>query len=143
MLGHELRNPLGAISNAPTADAGRVRGGDTTRAATSSRPGPAPGGLVDDLLDVSRVVAGKVVLRLQPVELAETTRRVAALHGGPAAAPRDQVEATPVWVSATDSLEQVLTNLLATPSSNAGGRRIVVSVHPEGQHACSACATAA
>jgi len=140
MLGHELRNPLGAISNAAhLLTLAESRGGDTTRARDIiARQVQHLARLVDDLLDVSRVVAGKVVLRLQPVELAETTRRVAALHGGPRGGRHViRVEATPVWVSADPTrLEQVLTNLLANAVKyTPAGGGIVVSVHPEGQHA--------
>src|SRR6266436_3797422 len=114
MLGHELRNPLGAISNAThLLVMTESRGGDTTRARDIiARQVQHLTRLVDDLLDVSRVVAGKVVLRLQPVELAETTRRIAALHGG--GRHVIAVDATPEWVSADPTrLEQILTNLMA------------------------------
>src|SRR5204862_3206443 len=84
MLGHALRNPLGAISTAThLLVMTESRGGDTTRARDIiARQVQHLTRLVDDLLDVSRVVAGKVGLRLQPVELAETARRIAALPGG-------------------------------------------------------------
>src|SRR5438132_819063 len=114
MLGHELRNPLGAISNAThLLVMTESRGGDTTRARDIiARQVQHLTPLVDDLLDVSRVVAGKVVLRLQPVELAETARRIAALHGG--GRHVIAVDSTPVWVSADPTrLEQILTNLMA------------------------------
>src|SRR5256885_273709 len=114
MLGHELRNPLGAISNAThLLVMTESRGGDTTRARDIiARQVQHLTRLVDDLLDVSRVVAGKVVLRLQPVELAETARRIAALHGG--GRHVIAVDSTPVWVSADPTrLEQILTNLMA------------------------------
>src|SRR5207247_10745690 len=85
MLGHELRNPLGAISNAAHLLAmAESRGADTARARDIiGRQVQHLARLVDDLLDVSRVVAGKVVLGLQALELAETAHRVAALYGGP------------------------------------------------------------
>src|SRR6266850_2565308 len=114
MLGHELRNPLGAISNAThLLVMTESRGGDTTRSRDIiARQVQHLSRLVDDLLDVSRVVAGKVVLRLQPLDAAETVRRVAALHGG--GRHVIAVDATPVWVSADPTrLEQILTNLMA------------------------------
>src|SRR6266850_5312578 len=114
MLGHELRNPLGAISNAAhLLTLAESRGGDTTRARDIiARQVQHLARLVDDLLDVSRVVAGKVVLRLQPLDAAETVRRVAALHGG--GRHVIAVDSTPVWVSADPTrLEQILTNLMA------------------------------
>src|SRR5207247_2334907 len=117
MLGHELRNPLGAISSAAHV-LSRTAGSNNASARASDVIGRQVQHLariVDDLLDVSRVVAGKVVLRLQPVDLAEIARRVATLHGGPAGARHViSVHTTPTWVSADPTrLEQVLTNLLA------------------------------
>src|SRR5436309_1102096 len=140
MLGHELRNPLGAISNAAHLLAmAESRGADTTRARDIiGRQVQHLARLVDDLLDVSRVVAGKVVLRLQALELAETAHRVTALYGGPRGGRHViRVEATPVWVSADPTrLEQVLTNLLANAVKyTPAGGEIVLSVQPEGQRA--------
>ena len=136
MLGHELRNPLGAISSAAhVLTLAEARGADTTRAREIiARQVQHLARLVDDLLDVSRVVAGKVVLRLQPLEVAETARRVAALHGGRHVIT---VQATPVWVSADPTrLEQVVTNLLANAVKYApAGSEIVVSVGPEDRQA--------
>ncbi|MFX8203568.1 histidine kinase dimerization/phospho-acceptor domain-containing protein, partial [Acinetobacter baumannii] len=65
MLGHELRNPLGAISNAVhildrVEDA---RGQSATHAREIiTRQVQHLGGLIDDLLDVGRVVTGKIRL---------------------------------------------------------------------------------
>ena len=64
MLGHELRNPLAAISGAVTL---LERGGaDTARTARYleivRRQNLHLGHIVDDLLDVSRLMAGKIML---------------------------------------------------------------------------------
>jgi signal transduction histidine kinase/CheY-like chemotaxis protein len=75
MLGHELRNPLGAIRLAgellgqPADDSQRER-----QRAIIERQTRHLARLVDDLLDVARVTYGKVALRLQPVSLAEVLR---------------------------------------------------------------------
>jgi PAS domain S-box-containing protein len=72
MLAHELRNPLAPIRNAlhvmqmPGADAeavGRAREMTERQVKQMVR-------LVDDLLDVSRIMRGKIELRKEPVELA-------------------------------------------------------------------------
>ncbi len=137
MLGHELRNPLGAISNAAhLLVMTESRGDDTTRARDIiARQVQHLTRLVDDLLDVSRVVAGKVVLRLQPVELAETARRIAALHGG--GRHVIAIDSTPVWVSADPTrLEQILTNLMANAVKyTQPGGEIAVSVGRERERA--------
>src|SRR5207247_8526852 len=140
LLGHELRNPLGPISNAAHLLAmAESRGADTTRARDIiGRQVQHLARLVDDLLDVSRVVAGKVVLGLQALELAETAHRVAALYGGPRGGRHViRVGATPVWVPADPTpLELVLTNRLANAVKyTPAGGEIVLSVQPEGQRA--------
>jgi signal transduction histidine kinase len=140
MLGHELRNPLGAISSAAHV-LSRTAGGNNATARASDIIGRQVQHLariVDDLLDVSRVVAGKVVLRLQPVDLAEIARRVATLHGGPAGARHViSVHTTPTWISADATrLEQVLTNLLANAVKyTPPGGEITVTVRRDGNHA--------
>jgi len=71
MLAHELRNPL-----APIRNAAHVLGSMETQAPrvkwvreTIERQVEHLTRLVDDLLDVSRIVRGKVVLKREPVEL--------------------------------------------------------------------------
>jgi PAS domain S-box-containing protein len=129
MLGHELRNPLGAISSAAQVLAlAEARGADTTRPREIiQRQVQHLTRLVDDLLDVSRVVAGKVVLRPQPVDLADVARRVATLHGGRHALT---LHTRAVWVSADPTrLEQIVTNLLANAVkyTPAGGEIVVAT----------------
>ncbi len=131
MLAHELRNPLGAISNAghvldqsPSADP-RTR----ELVAVIGRQSRHLSRLVDDLLDVSRLTRGKIELRKQPVELrsivegaVETTRPMMERQGhhltvslpGPA-----------VWLKADATrIQQVLANLLSNAAkfTDPGGR---------------------
>ena len=136
MLGHELRNPLGAISNAAhvlglVENAGHL----VVRAqGIISRQVVQLGRVVDDLLDVSRVTSGKIALEPRPLDLAELARRVAALIGPPHVV---LVDATEVWVDADAArLEQVMVNLLqnAVKYTPAGGE-IRVLVTPEGRDA--------
>jgi PAS domain S-box-containing protein len=140
MLGHELRNPLGAISSAAHVLA-RTAGSNnaTTRASEIiGRQVQHLARIVDDLLDVSRVVAGKVVLRLQTVDLGEIARRIVAQHGGPAGGRHNiTAETTAVWVSADPTrLEQVLTNLLANAVKyTPAGGEITVGARREGNWA--------
>jgi len=140
MLGHELRNPLGAISSAAHV-LSRTAGGHTATMRASEIIGRQVQHLsriVDDLLDVSRVVAGKIALRLQPVDLGEVARRVTTLHGGPAGSRHVvSVHTAPAWVSADPTrLEQVLTNLLANAVKyTPAGGEITVTVQRDGDHA--------
>jgi len=141
MLGHELRNPLGAISNAAhvlglAGDAGPL----VARAqGIISRQVRQLGRVVDDLLDVSRVTSGKITLERQPLDLAELARRGVALVGTLEGAQRRTitVEAEEVWVEAdAGRLEQVLVNLLdnAVKYTPPGGE-IGVTVRRDGQDA--------
>jgi signal transduction histidine kinase len=87
MLGHELRNPLAAIMNAKLlADrvAAREGGSADGPAAELQRPLAIIDRqirhltqLVDDLLDVSRVTSGKIVLKPTDVDLVPLVRTVA------------------------------------------------------------------
>src|SRR4029077_7505822 len=77
MLGHELRNPLGAITTAlhvidlcgPLDDRS-----DEARAIIRRQVGQLVR-LVDDLLDVTRLATGKVSLSLRRIDLAAVARR--------------------------------------------------------------------
>lgn len=71
MLSHELRNPLSPILTA--LQLMRLRGTDGTERERTiiERQVKHLVGLVDDLLDVSRITTGKVTLHKTPVELAD------------------------------------------------------------------------
>jgi PAS domain S-box-containing protein len=140
MLGHELRNPLGAISSAAHVLARTAAGNNSTVRASEiiGRQVHHLARIVDDLLDVSRVVAGKVALRLQPVDLGQVARRIATLHGGPAGSRHViSVHTAPVWVSADPTrVEQVLTNLLANAVKyTPAGGEIAITVERDGDRA--------
>src|SRR5262245_3760166 len=126
MLGHELRNPLGAITGAlhviDLCSPGDER--SVQARAIVTRQVRHLVRLVDDLLDVTRLTTGKITLSLQPVDLAAVTRR--AVGALTATAPGRRVEcraAEPTWIAADETrLEQILTNLLGnamkfTPAS--------------------------
>ena len=71
MLGHELRNPLAPILTAlQLLQLRGVEGGERERTIIERQVRHLVG-LVDDLLDVSRITRGKVRLNLEPVELTD------------------------------------------------------------------------
>jgi len=81
MLAHELRNPLAAITTAHTIldryaarDPGEARAREIAIRQTTQL-----GRLVDDLLEVSRVMHGTIVLHREPVDLAELVAQAAEL----------------------------------------------------------------
>ena len=130
MLGHELRNPLGAISTAvqvlnrigsPSPEAAEMREMIERQAAHLTR-------LVDDLLDVSRVHSGRIALQREPSDLNEIARQCLQACEGMVVAQRHQVTFTPSPEPVTVDvdpirMEQVINNLLtnAIKYTPAGG----------------------
>jgi signal transduction histidine kinase/CheY-like chemotaxis protein len=128
MLGHELRNPLGAIASALGLlnAAGRTEQMAERARAVIGRQVQHLSRLVDDLLDVSRVITGKVLLTRRPLDLAGLV--TSAVNGWQASGRLDRhavsIEASPVWVDADETrMEQVLSNLVgnALKYTPAGG----------------------
>jgi signal transduction histidine kinase/CheY-like chemotaxis protein len=74
VLGHELRNPLSPLLTALELLRLKGRSGDLEWEVIE-RQARHLSRLVDDLLDVSRVAAGRVTLRLAPVELARVVEQ--------------------------------------------------------------------
>jgi PAS domain S-box-containing protein len=70
-VSHELRTPLNAILGwSHLLSSGRVNGSTATRAIEAiERNARAQAQLVEDILDVSRVITGKLRLRIGPVDL--------------------------------------------------------------------------
>ncbi len=116
MLGHELRNPLGTITNA-LAVLNRRMGDEELRRFTTiiGRQATHLTRLVDDLLDVARVTSGKIDLRREPVELRALARRCvdALTEAGRTGGHRVIVEGDVLHVCGDPArLEQVVSNLL-------------------------------
>ena len=117
MLGHELRNPLSAISNAaqvleragkPDNSTASARGVIVRQTANLAR-------LVDDLLDVGRVMAGKILLDRKPVDLREVAERALSTLREAGRLERHLMtfEGTPVTIDADATrIEQIVTNLV-------------------------------
>jgi signal transduction histidine kinase/ActR/RegA family two-component response regulator len=115
MLGHELRNPIAAVRQAVHA-LERLGPRDVPTMALQGivdRQTRHLARLVDDLLDVARLTAGKIALRREPIDLREAVERclttVAAARRGHVVA----VEGQGVIVDADPTrLEQIVGNLL-------------------------------
>lgn len=135
VLGHELRNPL-----APMLTALHLMDLKGTTATTRERQIlrrqlDHMRRLVDDLLDVSRIVSGKFQLQRQPVNLSEVAER--AVESVPSPGERSRITVRvpdqPLWTDGDPvRLTQVLTNLI----SNAlrYGNQGPVMVEADGSH---------
>src|SRR5688572_152911 len=111
MLAHELRNPLGAIGGAAQVLAlSHLQDPHANQAREIiQRQTSHMARLVDDLLDVGRVVTGKIALDLQPLDLAEFARScIIAMMSGHETDNRVEITAESVWVLADPvRLEQI------------------------------------
>jgi PAS domain S-box-containing protein len=136
MLGHELRNPFGAIAaavavlDAPGAEEGsRARALDVLRrqVGTVTR-------LLDDLLDVARITRGRVELRPERVDLRDVAARAVEVVRPALDARRHALSLAlstyPVPVMADPTrLEQVLVNLLSNAAKyTPPGGRVALAV---------------
>jgi PAS domain S-box-containing protein len=133
MLGHELRNPLGTITNAVTV-LDRVATDETILRLTGMirRQTSHLSRLVDDLLDVARVSSGKIGLEAQPVDLHELAGRCleAVAHAGRSGDHRVALQGERVYVVGDAArLEQIVNNLVdnALKYTPAGGAVTVIT----------------
>ncbi len=137
-LSHELRTPLTAILG--WANLLRISSYDpqTVRTATETieQSAKAQAALIDDLLDISRIVTGKLKLHIAPIDL------VPVVEAGIAAVrPAAEARRISIEVDAPDSLtmkgddnriQQIVWNLMSNAVKfSAEGSRIGVSVGRE------------
>ncbi|HUF92877.1 MAG TPA: ATP-binding protein, partial [Candidatus Limnocylindria bacterium] len=133
MLGHELRNPLGTITNT-LGVLDRIVADEPTRRLTGiiGRQVTHLGRLVDDLLDVARLTSGKIDLRLGTPDLRELAARCldTFTEAGRTVAHRIVVDGESVCVKGDPArLEQVISNLLdnALKYTPAGGEVRIIT----------------
>jgi signal transduction histidine kinase len=146
MLAHELRNPLAPIRNAVHI----MQGGDVTQHTMNwardviGRQADHMARLIDDLLDVSRIVQGKVAVRPEKLSLAHLVER-SVEASSPRVAARDQklrveLPKEPITLNGDAvRLAQVLSNLINNASKFSGPHtRIFLTVtHSDGEVAIS------
>ncbi len=151
MLAHELRNPLGTISNALQVLHMKGEGDETWKRAidAAERQVLHQAMLIDDLLEASRVTRGQVELQCEELDLAELVRETVegyrASLDEAGIALRLDLPAEPLPVRGDRlRLSQALSNLMDnaakfTPRGGhisvraaAGGRRAEVRVRDDG-----------
>jgi signal transduction histidine kinase len=147
MLSHELRNPLAPILNAVQVlqlQKSENSAQQKAQAIIERQVGQLTH-LVDDLLDVSRTLTGRIQLRREQIAVSDIVERAVETvrplidqrkHELKVSLPPD-----PIWLYADAArLEQVLTNLLtnAVKYTSEGGH-IWLAVQQEGTKRCYVC----
>ena len=140
MLGHELRNPLGAITSAVTI-LGRAASPEHDRRARDVIAHQAEhlARLVGDLLDVTRGALGKIELVRTPIDLAAAVQRCLATLESTDKLRHHvvSVDAEPVWLEGDGArIEQIITNLVSNALKfTPRGGAITVTVRREQDNA--------
>jgi signal transduction histidine kinase len=143
MLAHELRNPLGPVVSALHVLRQRI-GDDASLhrlVSIADRQLRHQARLIDDLLEVSRVVHDKVVIKVEAVKLDALVRQAVDAHAFAARSRAHRVDTLlpdePVVVGGDSMrLEQVVRNLLANAVKfTPPGGRITVTVAREADSA--------
>ena len=141
-VSHELRGPLNAMLGwTHLLSGGELDAASSARALQAiDRSVKAQSRLIEDLLDVSRVMSGKLTLKLRSVELLELVQAV--LENARAAAAAKQIElaldlrSTPERVNGDpDRLQQVIWNLVSNAIKfTPRGGRVEVSLERAGNN---------
>jgi len=119
-VSHELRTPLSAIVGwAQILTVGKIADERIAKGVASiERNARVQARLIDDLVDVSRIVTGKLTIRSAPVDLRDVIGSAAEAARQPARAKHLQLDvampSTPCLISGDrDRLQQVVSNLLS------------------------------
>jgi PAS domain S-box-containing protein len=140
-LSHELRTPLNAILGWVEILRSGWSGDATEALETISRNARAQVQLVDDLLDVSRIVSGKLRLDSQPVDLQQVAMQAIEVVRPAAAAKRVELlqlfdGSQPMVKGDPDRLQQIVWNLLSNAVKfTPRGGRVEIRISAAAQHA--------
>ncbi|MCP3165796.1 GAF domain-containing protein [Myxococcus qinghaiensis] len=141
VAGHELKSPLNALQLqihllARMAKDAVAASGLAERAEKAARAGQRLGLLIDDLLDVSRISAGRLTLNREELDLAALTRELVSrmseelVRAGSEVLLLADEEVVGQWDKLR--LEQVLVNLLSNAAKYGAGRPVTVQVEQRG-----------
>lgn len=135
-LSHELRNPLAAIRMA--LDVLQVTPGDQEALGVVDRATSQMTRLVDDLLDVTRIVQRKIQLHVSRLDFCPLVRQVvsdsARMFARAGVTLESHLTAGPCWVDAdAQRIRQVIENVLRNAATyTAAGDRVTVVLGREG-----------
>jgi PAS domain S-box-containing protein len=136
IVSHELRTPLSAILGWATLLKDRVKDPEAVKPLeVIHRNAQAQVKIIDDILDVSRVITGKFRLEPKPMDLVAVAREALEVVRPSADAKKIQLEFAPtsaycLLVADPERLQQAIWNLLsnAVKFTDAGGRvRVALS----------------
>lgn len=132
MLGHELRNPLAALSAASAVVSSTATGQAGPASQVIQRQCLHIGRLVEDLLDVNASIHGKLRLERHPVDLAQVAAEAIDTYAASGRLQGLQLarRLEPAWVDGDEvRLAQVVMNLLDNAAKHAGeGGQVRVEV---------------
>jgi len=139
VAGHEMRTPVTSLQFLLHTIQKRLESGQPEKAVEGLVRARVQlqrlSQLTEELLDVTRIVAGRLTLELEEVDLAELAREVAEQRRDGAARTGSELrfeapsEVTGLWDRSR--LEQVVTNLLSNAVKFGGGKPITVRVEAD------------
>jgi PAS domain S-box-containing protein len=141
MLGHELRNPIGALASAVRIlDLQQPSANLVARArAVIARQLDQLSHLIDDLLDASRVTSAKMRLSRRPLDLSYVVKETIEVLRTRGIVDRHQLtfSGSQVWIDADETrIEQIVTNLVGNALKfTPPGGAIIVNVRSDGRYA--------
>ena len=141
MLGHELRNPLGALASAIRILDLQERSPNHVARARDviDRQIERLSHLVDDLVDASRLTSAKMRLSRRPLDLSHVVKETIEVLRTRGLLDRHQLtfDGSQVWIDGDETrIEQIVTNLIGNALKfTPPGGAITVNVRGEGQRA--------
>jgi PAS domain S-box-containing protein len=141
MLGHELRNPLGALASAVRILDHPERSPNHMAHARAiiDRQIDRLSHLVDDLVDASRVTSSKMRLSRRPLDLSQVVEETIEVLRTRGLLERHQLtfNGSQAWIDADETrIEQIVTNLIGNALKfTPPGGAITVTARGEGQRA--------
>ena len=146
---HELRTPLNAlllhaagldfVIRSESSSGAAFLGGLLDRVASITKQGARLNGLIERLLDVSRLATGRLAIKLEPMDLVEVVNEIVATYRPEAETTGStiRVSAPPTIPGFWDPLRvgQIVTNLLSNALKYGCGKPVDVTVDTDGDRA--------